>query len=897
MVRKTSLAIALALGITPLGVNALGLGDIQLNSGLNQYLNADIELLSVGKEDIADIKVKLASPEAFERAGVDRSFLLSKLRFKAQKLPDGTTAVHITSRDPIREPFLNFLIEMDWPKGKLVREYTVLLDPPVTLERKPAPIQVPRAAAKPQHAIVQQPSQPAEITPDVSWAEDAQAATEYGPTKKNDTLWGIAKSTRQQGMTMEQAMIALFRANPDAFIKDNINRLKVGEILRVPPQQETLSLSAREAREAFRAELNRWEADAAAKPAKSVSTPIASKPTPATVSEEAVPEAELKIATARPEGLGEAGPAEGGENAEILENLQNDLALAEEAKQSAIQEGEELKSRVDDLELQLQDMQRLLELKNEQLAQLQAARAKSEEAMQAATGQLAQTEQTEAAVPEAQQTQPAEDESASAKPAATMAEVKPAPKSVAVVKPKPVEKNFLDTLLGDTKMLGIVGGVAIVLLALVWVFVSRRRAEAEVADFQESILVSTIDDTDSEQVSDQLIEDDEDTETDETSFLSDFSPSDIDALQDETGEVDPLAETDVYIAYGRYQQAEELITQAIEKNPERIELKHKLFEILNATQESDKFVALAEQCVAEGVDSKDTEAWAKVVTMGALLAPGHELFSGAMPMEESIDEESEFNLDDLSDELDLESEMTSEDDDDLTLGSLDLDDINSLDEDTEEQADELDLDLGLDFGLGDESEEISDKPEEKSEEDLAASLEEDEFDLGLDLGLGEESIDADTTDTSFSLDTGETEAEEDVGLDLDIGSSIEETLDAESGISDLEFDLAESDDTQSEGLLNIEDTLESAELDDLGAAEASVTDSDTEKDIFSLEGLDDETDNAFTDADEVNTKLDLAKAYIDLGDADGAREILEEALSEGNDTQKQEAQSLIQALA
>ncbi len=157
MVRKLSLAIALAIGIVPFGANALGLGDIHLKSALNQHFSGDINLLSVTADEIPDIKVRLASQDAFQRAGIDRPFLLTKLRFKPVAMDDGSFAVKVSSLEPIREPFLNFLIEVNWPKGKLVREYTVLLDPPVTLDRKPALVKTVSAGAARQTAAPTKP--------------------------------------------------------------------------------------------------------------------------------------------------------------------------------------------------------------------------------------------------------------------------------------------------------------------------------------------------------------------------------------------------------------------------------------------------------------------------------------------------------------------------------------------------------------------------------------------------------------------------------------------------------------------------------------------------------------------------------------------------------------------
>lgn len=945
MVRKTSLALVLALGIAPLSAKALGLGDIQLNSGLNQYLSADIELLSVGTDDINDIKVKLASPEAFERAGVDRTFLLSKLRFKPQQTPQGGSKIRITSGDPIREPFLNFLIEVNWPKGRLVREYTVLLDPPVTLQRHPAPVRTPTAGA-----VARQGEgggvESASSAVDLSWAEQASTSPgQYGPTRKNDTLWSIARETRAPGITMEQAMMSVFRANPGAFIGDNINRLKIGEILRVPSAEETAAMSVGEARKAYRAEQARWQADSAAGTGTNVSEPVSS--TAPTGGAEALPEAELKIAAARPEGGGEAGPSEGGgDTTKALQDLRQDLLLAEEEKASAQQESGELKSRVDDLESQVQDLQRLLDFKSEQLNRLQEARALAE----AGVEQSAQTPVAAPPVPEqggAEEAQPPAPEpvlepepvqtpeaGVAAQPEEPKPAVEPAPAPMAKApRPEP-EKGLLDLLLNDPKMLTIGGVAVVVVLALVWLLMRRRNASSAAEGFQESILVNTIDDTDSEQVTD-LSQQDEEAMEEETSFLSDFSPNDIDALQDETGEVDPLTEADVYIAYGRYQQAEELIGQALAKHPERSELKFKLFEILHATKEKDKFVALAEECSRDGTADREPEAWSRVMSMGAHLAATHQLFAGAQPLEEeSVDADSEFDISELTRAIDLEDDAqtlsggqeadpmedsTGAGGDDLTLGSLDLDDISDLEQSVDEDSDEIDLGIDLDFDGDDEQDDAGDDDATDGESFLPG--EGDDFDLGLELEEEdtEEIAVGDTADEISPLDDAVPGLELD-GLNLDDDSAMLGDIGLEEvDIGGMELGENEAG-VDGDNLFTIEDTLESAPLDESGQGLGDETvlelpgDDDTDlalpdgdSEAFDLdeealdlgEEMEDDTLGGLLeggDEDEVNTKLDLARAYIDLGDAEGAREILNEALDEGDDQQKEEAQRLLEEL-
>ena len=972
MVRKLSLAMALVLGVSPLSSLAVGLGDIQLKSALNQYLDAEINLLSVDKDEISDIKVTLASPEAFRRSGIERPFILSKLRFQADETKDGKTIIRVSSRDPIREPFLNFLIEVNWPKGKLLREYTVLLDPPVTLDRRPAPVQAaPMQKKRSQQTATSRsstaPAVRSAVAPsDVAWAGSPSNSTdEYGPTQRNDTLWGIAKQVRTEGASMQQMMIALQRANPQAFIKDNINNLKVGQVLRVPRADEVLELNKRDAANAYREQLQEWQADAkptemaAEEPQSTSESMDAGQP----VESAPLPEAELKIASARPSGQGEAGPSEGDDQGAQLEQLKQDLLVSEESKEAALQEAESVRSRVNDLESQLEDLQRLLTLKSEQLAKLQegvgttAEEAVTPEVIAETVQEGADSSPVMAEAEEAAATadEPAIAENADSEkdsiikdlsidqgtetPAATespvmeeetkaeaetpvaVAEPEPAP-APAVVEPEPEAKpatpapppkedNLLDMIAGDTTLLGVAVAGVVVLLALLWVAISRRRSNS--ADFQESILISTMDENDSEQVMDEIAQEPASHSTEETSFLSDFSPSDIDALQDETGEVDPLAEADVYIAYGRYQQAEELIRQAIDKFPERPELKHKLFEILYATKDKDAFVALAESTSAEGLDKKDPDAWNKVITMGGQLAAGHALFAGAAGASADFDDDE---LASLEDELGLDNE-------------LGLDEVSTtVDLIDPDKTEELDVFGGLDL----------EEPSEFTElDDLDALSMDDDLDSGTDENGGD-------LDDVLDLPADATaDFEDSLSLDADTDLSLASTDDAQVDEDTSEFDMTlshlDTDDLlEEESAFSIEDPLESAELEDLkldADSEAELlgdavidfsdtapmegTDSQTFDsldldqadetpleldDSFSLDDLDEEdgteykiggSDEDLTD--EINTKLDLARAYVDMEDAEGARNILEEVLKEGNDGQQQEAQSLLDKLS
>ncbi|MEJ2528896.1 MAG: FimV/HubP family polar landmark protein, partial [Gammaproteobacteria bacterium] len=259
MVRKLSLMLVLTLGLAPLAVQALGLGDIQLQSALNQKFDAEIRLMSVDKGQIDDIKVKMASDKAFERSGVDRTFLLTSLHFNPEINKDGEPVIKVTSKEPIREPFLNFLIEVNWPKGRLVREYTVLLDPPVTLERKPAPVQAPtvtQAAPAPDQAETMPAEQSSPVV-ETPYTAGAQEVT----VKKNTSLWVIARKNRHPGVDHTRMMMSIYHANPNAFIKRNINMLKQGAILRIPSKEDALSIGLRAAQKEYKQQVEAWRAE------------------------------------------------------------------------------------------------------------------------------------------------------------------------------------------------------------------------------------------------------------------------------------------------------------------------------------------------------------------------------------------------------------------------------------------------------------------------------------------------------------------------------------------------------------------------------------------------------------------------------------------------------------
>jgi len=401
---KLSLAIALAL----IGGNAfaLGLGQIQVRSKLNQPLEAEIQVLAENAADAAGLEVKLATAEDFQRVGLDRGRVAIPIDFSVSTNSRGQSVIKVTSKDAVREPLLDFLVEVNWAKGKLLREYTVLLDPPVMAplrgsaapaavhEAPPAPAQklAPEAApAKPKPVRVKPPHPVAEAKPEkpapapvaskpkTAPAPHAAAAGDYGPVADGETLTEIARSTRPDDSTnLNEMMLALLKNNPNAFYKDNINALKRGAILRIPSRDEVqASGPVAEAAAAVRDQNQAWtNKTPIAKPtvvAKTGTPKPAPETPPAKPVAAAKPGEHLALV---PPGAGKGGqgtsdhPGAGTGSAAGAET-KAEMSRVKEALASREQEVSELKSRVKDLEKINGDDQRMLTLKQNEIADLQ----------------------------------------------------------------------------------------------------------------------------------------------------------------------------------------------------------------------------------------------------------------------------------------------------------------------------------------------------------------------------------------------------------------------------------------------------------------------------------------------------------------------------------------------
>lgn len=910
---------------------ALGLGDIELSSALNQPFDATIKLISNNEAELEGLRVGLASNADFERIGAVRSPFLNGLKFEIITPERGKPYIKVSSTQPIREPFVDFILEANWPAGRLLREYTVLLDPPTITTERAAPVQAPsvsQAAASqpspPTPAPVRQtaPQSPTGIIQPTTTAS-VNGELVYGPTKSSDTLWNIASSLRpNDSVSVQQMMIALLKENPNAFEDNNINNLKAGEILRIENESVITELThrqavneaarqyqewlaAKEARLAARGEVASQELAGTAEDAESTAAG-----SPSVIAESA-PEGGLRLLAddALEDGTTQGGvtDVEGGDGE--IGQLREDLELTTMAAEAAREQNAELRERLVALEEQISAMQRALQLKDDTLTQLQqklGTEVEEDDAVSDAVEvgvieTLPFEEETQAEVI-AEVIEPASETVAdeadvSPEDAAPVAEETPEPTDTAApgvvdnivknageiatsvkesvtglvadfsidsVKEALQPDNILQSYRDNSLIYRVVSGIVLVLLIL-GIVVRRRRAAAE-EQFEEF----TAPRIDEAKAADDGIEEITDDE---------FGLGDT----EEATMADVLSEVDVYISYQRYDKAETVLKHAIDNEPGRVDLKAKLLEVYHRAKNVPAFVAAADEYYA--ALSEDESLWSKINDMGLELAPDHHLFSNENA--DSAEFDSIVGFDELS-ELDaIDDEQDADDSDDYADIDLEMELFGT----EEGGAQTAEADVVSD----DAKPSLTDEAKKSSQakeivEDVAASHDEEpqglesEFEIETDLGLSEDSLalvsedDAEPADLELAM----------LPLELDKPSTT--AADTNQSLLERAMDNANNGESSREEFNDKYGSTNLGDEDDFDTP-IGAYDLDTEMDADA-----DYDPSTFAGVDVVSTKLDLAKAYIDMGDQEGARSILSEVVAEGNDAQKTEAQELIEQL-
>jgi pilus assembly protein FimV len=964
-VRKLALAIAAASALSSGVAHALGLGEVTLRSALNQPLVAEIELLEARDIGSEELVPALASPEEFNKAGVDRQYFLSDLKFTPIIKPNGKSVIRVTSTKPVREPYLNFLVEVLWPSGRLLREYTLLLDPPLyssqtamSAAQKPLTEQQAGAVSRaPAAAAVPPAATPRPIHPRPA-AASAPAGKEY-KTSTNDTLWKVAERVRTSG-TVHQTMLAIQDLNPQAFLDGNINRLVSGQVLRLPDEQQIRRRSESQAMTEVATQNAAWR-ERRARPAIASARQLdATHRTKADAAPARVETGDSLRLVAADSGKAVAGSDKGGSGQASADKLM----LAKENLDATQRENAELKSRMEDLQSQLDKLQRLITLKDEQLAKLQAdlaqpgqpagaaaepaasvpvqpsepapamapqpaaaAQPEAESAAPAPMPVAAAAPGVEASVPAAPvaqsevapaapgtPVQPAAVVEAPALPAAepvagvpVQPQPQPQPAPVKPVAPKPVRPavaaeepvGLVDSILDNPLLLPSLGGGAAAAL-LLGLLAARRRA-AKKAD---------------------LVEDDEDevamvdARLDTGLSRAAIEPTLLDVAP-RAGQVrDVLDEADEHIARGRLGTAAELLQAGCSVEPKRSDLRLKLMEVHAELGDREGF-AREEKALRETAGAQPLVDHLKMkypAMAGFAIAPlaGTVLAAGLEALEEeetpsALIQEPEptppvfaadisLSLDDLEAELERDLQGAGQADASLNLDDLTLDEaLKPALSSAEPLAEDFSFDLEL--------------PEETAtfglEDDLKGLALDLEMPVGLDpvedkdcLGLDLEFHEAPAAAPAETIASDDTLLEEGLFDSFDLAAGGNFSSDADLSAPKLELPLAENGlkGEVASGLMTQLDELD-IELEQL-AAGVGEPGGAVQPVVHSLGELVGGEDFDFlADADEIATKLDLARAYIDMGDTEGARDILDEVLSEGNETQRQEAREMSARLA
>ncbi len=617
---------------------ALGLGEIHLNSSLNEPMNAEIDLIAASPDELTALRATLAGRDAFTRYGIDRPPFLSTLTFKVGKGKDGRDALLVRSTDAIPEPFVTFLVEVNWARGRLMREYTVLLDPPVytpgETASSAAPVTAPSVATparRPAPAAAPSAPSPAAAAPAPSRAATAGqsaagTAPEAGTTisgnsyrvSQGDTLTKIARSLRADSpANIDQTMLAVYRANPDAF-GGNINILRRGAVLRIPGADEIAALNQTEAMSEVHRQMDAWRGTSGAAPG-----------------------GHLRLVSPSAGGSATGGTGAGDANA-------------------ANAEAQALKDRVKDLEAQLAASHRLIDIRNSELSALQRKLGVPPTAPTPAPTPPPETAPAQTSPPPAASTtKPTPPATAPTPPPATAPTPTPLPPSAQtpstptpvpapspIVKKKPAAAqpesgSWIDWVAANWWVpAAVIIGLIVVLSLAAW----RRRQsgagdlgrldDTDVAAFSEgqpklgggrkgddSFVVEESGEhrmPDFEEAPDHL----HDTQSDIKA--PDDTMSSESAVNLDQG--DPLAEADFHMAYGLYDQAADLVRIALEREPDRRDLRLKLLEIYFVWGNKDAFLQTAKSLEATRERAPAGE-WDKIVIMGKQICPDEPLFA------------------------------------------------------------------------------------------------------------------------------------------------------------------------------------------------------------------------------------------------------------------------------
>ena len=883
-------AMASALYAVPLVANAAGMGKITVLSALGQPLRAELDI-TASREELGSLAARVAPVEAFRQANVEYAPALSTVRFTLDKRPDGKPYFKIQTDRAVNDPFIDFLVELSWSSGRLVREYAFLLDPPeLKTDNAPVAVTAPvtpaftdttahgsQPAAEPAQDKKARPApvesqKPRAASEAVSVAE---GAANTRTVKTGDTLGKIAAKSATAGVTLDQMLVALFNSNRDAFLGGNMNRLRAGRILNIPDAEKAAAVSAAEAHKIVvvqSAAFNAYRSSLAAAAANQA--PVEQK-TQQSSSGKITPKVEEKAPSASGQDKLQVSRSEAQSNAGKGKLSEEDIVARDKALKEA-------NSRIGELEKNLADLKKLAELKSQAAVDAQKAAQAAKSAPSPAPAAAVAVKP--AASPEPAQkgitvAAPAPDVLA---PAAAPAAEKPQPKPKKKIIPPPPqpEPGFIES--NPLLVYGSGAAIAAILGFLGFSTWKRRRDGASSQDTTANDLAaSSIFGTATGEIG--------------AAAQSDFGHSTMDAVDTGKQGVDPIQEAEVYMAYGRDGQAEEILVDAMQKDPGNLAVYLKLLEIYAGRKSLPQFSEVANELHTRTGGSGSE--WSKAAALGRSVDPGNPLYGGATSSE-SAQQGQTAAIEGASDGQSMEATMV--------MGAPPLQEPPApviATPATEEIAPSaLDFDFDLDSTAPAPAVPEPVKAAPAAAEDVSSTL---DFDLDLGSAAPADAVAAETkaSDLDFDLESDEKPsgaAEQIGGLDINFNAP------AESGNS-IDFDIAAPAASGTSDAPATEATEAHGEsgLDfdfDLGeSASAAFEQSSPPLDLSSInldlgEPAAPATAGNAGDSPEASTKLELAQAYEEMGDKEGARELLQEVLEEGSPAQQEAARNKLAQL-
>lgn len=887
---------------TSLNASALTLGALRVDSALGESLRAEIAIPQATPAELSNLVVQIAPPEAFRARGLDYSSAASSINVQLVQKPDGTALLQLRSNAPLNDPFVDLIVDTQWNTGSMQRSYTLLLDPPATPRNTPA-----ATAAAPQITAAQvTPPAPASVTgktyssssrirATTPAAQPVPAAPSPAPTnaqdetvrvRSGDTAGRIAGSHRPAGVSLDQMLVAMLRSNPNAFINGNVNRLRAGTVLQMPSREQALETSAQEARQIVAAQSRDFNAYRRSLAAKA-------------------PQAAVQAAARSASGQVQAQVSESRANAETADKLTLSKGAiqtaAEEEKLAAQKQAEAQESRLSELQRNLAELNELAQSSTPASSNASTQPAETPAAPAAATAapadsQAAASAEANASLPavevasanaaliesnasaaatpttssdEAQPAVPAEDPAS--KPAAAQPRPVPAPA------PMPVEEPSLL----DNPLVPAGGALIAILLGLLGYSTWKRRRAAQAAEQDPSLGDSQLHpDTFFAGSGGQHVD-----TTDAAATTMAYAPSQLDGGAD----VDPVAEADVYLAYGRDVQAEEILKEALRTQPERTAIYVKLAEIY-AKREDAKALEDIARSLQPHTETGSSE-WQRVTALGRQLAPQNPLYADAADAASNAPADKPGSGFAAALQASTAAAATG-----AAAGAL------ASDTDTASSPELPILDLSAAFA------EPSETAPATPATDTTSSASETKGDTSaLDSQLDLSSPFTPSEPPSLVQDTVQDNDSISDALDLDL-SGFEANLPQSQSTPATEP--AAAADQLDDGLnfdLNIEaPAAEAAPAETPEAPSAPAPDTSLDFDLGSL-NLDLGTDTSAEPADNakpmhnladdpLSTKLDLAREFNAIGDSEGARALIEEVLAEASGSLKERAQKMLSEL-